>query len=45
MEGEGIKERELRSGTRKKEVVVVSSVNRLAVSQEEANLAKYMKLF
>ncbi len=72
MEGEGIGERELRSGTRKKEVVrarrvicqlaigkmgypgaevarflgvTTSSVNRLAVSQEGANLTKYLKLF
>jgi hypothetical protein len=72
MEGEGIEERELRSGTRKKEVVrarrvicqlavgkmgypgaevarflgvTTSAVNRLAVSQEGANLKKYMKLF
>jgi len=72
MEGEGIEETELRSGTRKREVVrarrlfcqlairkmgypgaevarflgvTTSSVNRQAVSQEGANLIKYMKLF
>jgi hypothetical protein len=45
MEGERIEERELRSGGRKKEVVTTSSVNRLAVPQERANLPKNMKLF
>jgi hypothetical protein len=72
MEGEGIEETELRSGTRKREVVrarrafcqlaigrmgypgaevarylgvTTSSVNRLAVSEEAANLTKYLKLF
>jgi putative transposase len=72
MRGEGIEESELRSGTRKREVVrarrlfcqlaigrmgypgaevarflgvTTSSVNRLAVSEEVANLKKYLKLF
>jgi hypothetical protein len=45
MGGEGIEERGLRSGTLKKEGVTTSSVNRLVVSQEGADLAKYLKLF
>lgn len=72
MDGEGIEETELRSGTRKREVVrarrvfcqlavgkmgypgfgvarflgvTTSSVNRLAVSRETANLTRYRKLF
>jgi hypothetical protein len=45
MEGEGIEEKELRSGTPKKEGVATSTVNRLAVSLEGADLAKYLKLF
>ncbi len=70
--GEGVEESELRSGTRKREVVrarrlfcqlaigrmgyagaevarflgvTTSSVNRLAFSEEVANLTKYRKLF
>jgi hypothetical protein len=45
LEGEGIEERELRSGTPKKEGVATSTVNRLAVFLEGANLTKYLKLF
>jgi hypothetical protein len=72
MKGEGVEEREFRSGIRKRGVVkarrlfcqlaigkmgypgaevarylgvTTSSVNRLAVSEEEVNLTKYLKLF